>query len=836
MAQPSQRALRAALLAPEHANPHNSRTDKADGGKDIVAMTRALKERIGVLQILDGTACEWPGIHACTDSLADLALEVSQQLQSSRESCEQARSKLRATEAEVSPLRIQLEEGSDALDASEADNSRLAEEQKQLTEQLHACQQSLEQQQSKHEAKCEELRARLAEAEQARAALEAERRKQKDDFEFQEAELQSLKQTAAQQVDELVEVREDLAVKRVDLERQTQSAARSGAELALARRRLQDAAAALAEAQAAAAARHSDVQHGTAALQREQAEVARLRAALEAARLEAARAKQLRSAQVTANLDKLQMCQAAAAEKQHALEAQLAERDTAAAALRAELTAAAASAEERRAALAVQQREAQQREGELRDAQVHARMHEAEAGKLRKALAESQQAQHALQARIAKAEQQSKDLQQSRKVLDERVRAECRRAQEQAQAEARDAQQALAVKASLADSWEREVQATCKRLEQAEKDKTQLQGLNRLLQDQLQAAAVAAPPPRGAQPVHAAAAADAQHTQGAIAELRTEMRALATHLSAQQLGAMAHLSAARSHTYPGGPTALPSPGINWAPVLWSARADGRTAHDRTAHGRTARNRRRVRLSALPNSKGPPAPPAAASGDPPVAMQWAPAQRLDPVSAPASAPSATPVRRGSSGGSARRAVPAAHSAGSAAVGTLTQQERRVGAPLGVAHDVTREAVARQARGRSTARVTPPQRRVVPVRTVRRIGSRQDVRANEGSRKLPQEMQGPFQAVHDGLVAVQDTVVGGPAGRHGSARSMSEQERALEEELERMKDRMKAKAMAGALVAPRTPQAEPVPGCASRKPSAQFANTRGKQRSALVPTVW
>lgn len=95
-----------------------------------------------------------------------------------------------------------------------------------------------------------------------------------------------------------VELREDMASKRADLERQTQMAAKAGAELTLTRRKLQDAAAALAEARAAAAARCSDIEHGAAALQREQQEGSRLRAALAAAQQEASRSKNLRAAQV----------------------------------------------------------------------------------------------------------------------------------------------------------------------------------------------------------------------------------------------------------------------------------------------------------------------------------------------------------------------------------------------------------------------------------------------------------------------------------------------------------------------------------------------------------
>ena len=78
--------------------------------------------------------------------------------------------------------------------------------------------------------------------------------------------------------------------------------------------------------------------------------------------------------QVTASLDKLQEFQAAAAERQRALEQQVAERDAAAAALQSELKAAIASAEERGAAAEAQRRQAKEQEAELQDARLRSRV------------------------------------------------------------------------------------------------------------------------------------------------------------------------------------------------------------------------------------------------------------------------------------------------------------------------------------------------------------------------------------------------------------------------------------------------------------------------------
>lgn len=84
--------------------------------------------------------------------------------------------------------------------------------------------------------------------------------------------------------------------------------------------------------------------------------------------------RRARTVQATASLDKLQEHEAAAAERQRALERQLAERDAAAAAVQAEAKAAAARAEERGTALQAQQRAATRHQAELGDAKLRAQV------------------------------------------------------------------------------------------------------------------------------------------------------------------------------------------------------------------------------------------------------------------------------------------------------------------------------------------------------------------------------------------------------------------------------------------------------------------------------
>ena len=151
MGKPSEKALRTALLAPEHASPHTPNLDTGTGS--LVALAQALKDRIGVLQILDGTAPEWPGIQACMESMVELAQDVSQQLQASRDIQEKAAADVFVKQSEIRQLQGQLAENGDALAAAEDETTRTLEEHQQVTQQLNTCKQNMEQLQIQHERK-----------------------------------------------------------------------------------------------------------------------------------------------------------------------------------------------------------------------------------------------------------------------------------------------------------------------------------------------------------------------------------------------------------------------------------------------------------------------------------------------------------------------------------------------------------------------------------------------------------------------------------------------------------------------------------------------------------
>jgi peptidyl-tRNA hydrolase len=95
-----------------------------------------------------------------------------------------------------------------------------------------------------------------------------------------------------------VELREDLAAGKAALEAQTRVAAAAAAELTLTKRKLADAAAARSDADALAARLAAEVAHSKGDAVREAEASMELRRAVQAAREDAARARQWREAQV----------------------------------------------------------------------------------------------------------------------------------------------------------------------------------------------------------------------------------------------------------------------------------------------------------------------------------------------------------------------------------------------------------------------------------------------------------------------------------------------------------------------------------------------------------
>lgn len=186
-----------------------------------------------------------------------------------------------------------------------------------------------------------------------------------------------------------------------------------------------------------------------------------------------------------------------------------------------------------------------------------------------------------------------------------------------------------------------------------------------------------------------------QLLQGAVAELRTEMRALASHLTAQQMGALAHLSIARGHTFPGGARGYQGGGIDWAPALRGP----------SSPPRAGLARRRVQLPRVPPA--PPHPtPAPQLGTAAGPMEWMPRPRGDSRGGGAASQDQGGLPQSGTSGATAAEAGSGQPRHTPAAAAGPQWESAGGVGLPRAHDVTRAAAKRHARRRTAPAAQQP----------------------------------------------------------------------------------------------------------------------------------
>jgi hypothetical protein len=125
MSSPSKKSLLAAALAadvPAKQAPPSGTDTPVD---HLLTLAADLRERISVLQILDGSAPQWPGITACIDLLYEVAADASKGLQAAYKGAQEASNRIKCLEADLDAQRSRAEESEDALAASDAENGEL---------------------------------------------------------------------------------------------------------------------------------------------------------------------------------------------------------------------------------------------------------------------------------------------------------------------------------------------------------------------------------------------------------------------------------------------------------------------------------------------------------------------------------------------------------------------------------------------------------------------------------------------------------------------------------------------------------------------------------------
>ncbi|KAG1659222.1 hypothetical protein FOA52_008991 [Chlamydomonas sp. UWO 241] len=165
-----------------------------------------VRDQLGVLAILDGTASSWPGVNQALDDmefLVDMSAGTTSKLEGD---IARAEAKYDDCKSEVVTLKDTLANANHTCEQQAAENSAHVAEIRQLASKLDAASKEVGQQ-----------RQELWTLEKQRADLASELERYKQDNEFMEAEITTLRSTVNEQLQQLTVIKEDLAARKADV-------------------------------------------------------------------------------------------------------------------------------------------------------------------------------------------------------------------------------------------------------------------------------------------------------------------------------------------------------------------------------------------------------------------------------------------------------------------------------------------------------------------------------------------------------------------------------------------------------------------------------------------
>uniref|UniRef100_A0A7R9YUF5 Uncharacterized protein n=1 Tax=Chlamydomonas euryale TaxID=1486919 RepID=A0A7R9YUF5_9CHLO len=165
-----------------------------------------VREQLGVLSILDGTASSWPGVNQALDDvefLIDAAAHTTVKLEGD---VAQAEAKYADAKSEVVTLKETLAMANTTCEELQAEGAARVAEVRQLTSKLDASTKEVAQQ-----------RQELWTLEKQRADLASELERYKQDNEFMEGEISTLRASVTEQLQQLTAYKEELAARKSDV-------------------------------------------------------------------------------------------------------------------------------------------------------------------------------------------------------------------------------------------------------------------------------------------------------------------------------------------------------------------------------------------------------------------------------------------------------------------------------------------------------------------------------------------------------------------------------------------------------------------------------------------
>ena len=177
-----------------------------------------VKEQLGVLIILDGTASAWPGVNQAIEDMSFLVETAASTTDRLEDEVAQAQSQARDAEAEIQSLKDSMSSLKKQYDELKKENSSNLKDNRSLRSDLDSINKEASQQKSE-----------IWSLEKAKGDLESELDKYKQDQEYMEGEISGLRNTLTEQMALVGTLREDLAGRKADVQHLNKAVASSKA-------------------------------------------------------------------------------------------------------------------------------------------------------------------------------------------------------------------------------------------------------------------------------------------------------------------------------------------------------------------------------------------------------------------------------------------------------------------------------------------------------------------------------------------------------------------------------------------------------------------------------
>jgi chromosome segregation ATPase len=259
-----------------------------------------IREQLGVLVILDGTAAAWPGVNQAVEDLSFLVEASGATNNRLEDEVAQAQAQARNAEDEAQSLKDSLASLKKSHDELKKENNANMRDNRSLRSELDTANKEVSQQKSE-----------IWSLEKAKGDLESELDKYKQDQEYMEGEINGLRNTLTEQMQLIGTLKEDLAARKADIGHLNKAVSSSKAHATDLQKQNAQLTANLQKTQQAQDVTRRDAIHNESEAKKNAEEVAKLTKELNKTSTELQRAKDWSSVVAKVEADKLREAQSA---------------------------------------------------------------------------------------------------------------------------------------------------------------------------------------------------------------------------------------------------------------------------------------------------------------------------------------------------------------------------------------------------------------------------------------------------------------------------------------------------------------------------------------------